>query len=171
MFERDYDAEERERRQQVYADNLAMIQQHNAEADAGAHNFRLGVNQFSDMTSAEWAAYALSPTPFPVKPESERNVVELPVPAPDATIDWREKGAVTPVKNQGGCVSAPLVARPSSHAPPLQPGIARPRARALTLGAIASAGLVLGILYHRLHGGRVLPRNRRAALALGAAAR
>ncbi len=106
MFERDYDGEERERRQQIYADTLAMIQQHNAEADAGAHNFRLGVNQFSDMTSAEWAAYALSPTPFPVKPESERNVVELPVPAPDAAIDWREKGAVTPVKNQGGCVSA-----------------------------------------------------------------
>ena len=104
MFERDYDDEERETRQQVYADTVALIQKHNAEADAGAHSFRLGVNQFSDMTSSEWATYALSPTEYPVKPDSERNVEILAAAAPDAAVDWRTKGAVTPVKNQGGCV-------------------------------------------------------------------
>ena len=102
MFERDYDAEERERRQQIYADTVSLIQRHNAEADAGIHNFRLGVNQFSDMTPEEFGAFKgkvfngvdISHLKF----DSGVPTKELP-----AEIDWRDasknpsKGvAVTP---------------------------------------------------------------------------
>ncbi len=33
-----------------------MIERHNAEADQGLHTFRMGVNQYADMTGEEFAA-------------------------------------------------------------------------------------------------------------------
>ena len=39
---------------QTYAANKAYIAKHNAEADAGLHTFRLGVNKYADMTNEEF---------------------------------------------------------------------------------------------------------------------
>jgi hypothetical protein len=98
-------------RARVFEDNLRFISAHNSEADAGLHSFRLGVNQFSDLTQEEWAAEALAATPLPTRPESERNVVRLPLVDSAATVDWRTKGAVTPVKVRArarACVCSPI---------------------------------------------------------------
>ena len=40
----------------TYAANKAYINKHNAEADAGQHTFRLGVNKYADMTNDEFRA-------------------------------------------------------------------------------------------------------------------
>ncbi|CAG2113047.1 unnamed protein product, partial [Medioppia subpectinata] len=42
------------KRRQIFADNYRRIRDHNKEADKGVHTYRLGVNQFTDMTQHEF---------------------------------------------------------------------------------------------------------------------
>ena len=102
LYDVRYSKDEMAERKAIFDATIAMITKHNDEESRGVHTFRMGVNQFSAMSHAEWAAHALSPTPMPIKDESELNIVMLPSTT-EAAIDWRTKGAVTPVKNQGGC--------------------------------------------------------------------
>ncbi|KAG2575229.1 hypothetical protein PVAP13_7KG422300 [Panicum virgatum] len=97
---------EEERRYQVFRDNLRYIDAHNAAADAGVHSFRLGLNRFADLTNDEYRATYLGVRP---KPQRERKLSaryqaddneELP-----ESVDWRAKGAVAEIKDQGSCGS------------------------------------------------------------------
>ncbi|XP_047066075.1 oryzain alpha chain-like [Lolium rigidum] len=98
---------EEDRRFQVFRDNLRYIDQHNTAADAGLHSFRLGLNRFADTTNQEYRARYLG---VRSKPERQRKLStryqaddseELP-----ESFDWREKGAVVEVKDQGDCGSS-----------------------------------------------------------------
>ena len=59
-FGRVYRPEEELFRREVFADNLELIRRHNAEFDAGRSTFRLGVNQFADITNEEFRQMILS---------------------------------------------------------------------------------------------------------------
>jgi cathepsin L len=64
----------------------------------------LGVTKFADLTGAEFKALY---TGYRAKAAAARNVVAdstISVDIP-TSVDWRTKGAVTPVKNQGQCGS------------------------------------------------------------------
>jgi cathepsin L len=85
-------------RSAVFKKKLAAIQEHNASNGTST----VGVNQFSDMTDAEFKRL------LGYKHE-KRVASQMPVVL-DTTnladdLDWRTKGAVTPVKNQGMCGS------------------------------------------------------------------
>ncbi|KAJ3698943.1 hypothetical protein LUZ61_002648 [Rhynchospora tenuis] len=98
-------AEERELRLSVFRDNLQFIDQHNAEADAGMHTFRLGLNRFADLTNEEYRKRFLGTRPSQrLRKESGRYSLLEDSSIPDS-IDWREKGAVNAVKDQGSCGS------------------------------------------------------------------
>merc|ERR1719473_95935 len=99
-------ANEHEKRAAIFADNVAYMNEHNAKYAAGEVTFYLGVNEFSDLSHDEFKALYVGPK-IPARNATnlaaERTRVTLTGTA-DA-VDWRTKGAVTPVKNQGQCGS------------------------------------------------------------------
>uniref|UniRef100_A0A8D0HTT2 Cathepsin H n=1 Tax=Sphenodon punctatus TaxID=8508 RepID=A0A8D0HTT2_SPHPU len=83
-----------------FASTKRKIERHNA----GNHTFQMGLNQFSDMTFAEFKKKYLWREPQNCS-ATHGNLPRSNGLCPKA-IDWRKKGNfVTPVKNQGGCGS------------------------------------------------------------------
>jgi len=87
----------------IFKDNLRLIEERNNDGGMDVH----GINHFTDIHPAEFRAKYLG-THINVDANKEKylktfNETEL-VTAPTA-IDWRTKGAITPVKNQGQCGS------------------------------------------------------------------
>ncbi|CAN1229446.1 Senescence-specific cysteine protease SAG39 [Linum perenne] len=94
-FGRDYvDANEKELRYNIFKVNVQLIDSFNA---APNNSYTLGLNQFADLTDQEFKA---TKTGFMDGPFRYENVSAVPT-----TMDWRKKGAVTPIKDQGQCGS------------------------------------------------------------------
>ncbi|XP_017489962.1 PREDICTED: cathepsin L1-like [Rhagoletis zephyria] len=117
-FGRNYsNSEEETYRKGVFADNLEFILKHNREYQAGLKSFSVGVNNFADMTNAEFRAHFNGFRPYAGSIQSEdlnKNTdnASASVDLPD-TVDWVQQGLVTPVKNQhqcGGCWAFSAVA-------------------------------------------------------------
>jgi len=62
----------------------------------------MGINQFSDMMPEEFKATMLTGYDAASSVPVEEMMVKM---LPTADVDWRAKGTVTPVKNQGSCGS------------------------------------------------------------------
>eukprot|EP00494_Astrolonche_serrata_P025253 UN25514 len=88
--------EEDRKRERVFKSNIKFIMTENAKN----LTYTLGVNQFSDLTQAEYAEQMLTK----LAPKTTYNAPHIET-EPEDNVDWRTKGAVTPVKNQGQCGS------------------------------------------------------------------
>ncbi|XP_044496468.1 zingipain-2-like [Mangifera indica] len=83
------DQTEKEMRFEVFKQNLGLIEKFNKE---GNRSYKLGINRFSDLTQQEFVALHTG--------YENVSLEEIP-----RSLDWRRRGAVTPVKNQGNCGS------------------------------------------------------------------
>jgi len=87
----------------TFVENYNMIHEFNSNPNNTA---TLAINHFADLTEEEFRAQYTGYHPgnhseknlVEEKEDDERNLASLP-----SSVDWRTKGAVTPVKNQGSC--------------------------------------------------------------------
>ncbi|CAJ1978782.1 unnamed protein product [Sphenostylis stenocarpa] len=98
------DAAEKEKRFQIFKNNVQFIESFNA---AGDKPFNLSINQFADLHNEEFKALlingqkkARSMGTATVTSFKYDSVTQIP-----ETMDWRKRGAVTPIKDQGTCRS------------------------------------------------------------------
>ena len=101
MHGKSYEPTERDYRISIYEQNLAKIDAHNAKN----LSWTMGVNQFADLTADEFKARITGGIRTPKKSLRHVAVGPFNVSANPASVDWSEKGAVTPIKNQEQCGS------------------------------------------------------------------
>lgn len=101
-FKKQYPTEEVFDRFNVFKNNVQTIEAHNA----GKHGWTMAVNEFADLTSEQFTAQYLGYNHRDNSFLRNKNlhVVNKSEKLADS-IDWVDKGAVTPVKDQGQCGS------------------------------------------------------------------
>ncbi|GAB6032785.1 hypothetical protein CHUAL_011647 [Chamberlinius hualienensis] len=90
-------------RRVTFQQNLKLIKEHNNLYDQGKSTFKMGVTQFADLSEKEYKD-TLKPI-LPNKPSNGYKTYKVSSQAAPDSIDWRDYGYVTPVKNQGQCGS------------------------------------------------------------------
>ncbi|KAL3514454.1 hypothetical protein ACH5RR_027171 [Cinchona calisaya] len=96
---------EKDKRFEIFKDNLRYIDEQNS---MGNRSYTLGLNRFADLTNEEYRTTYLGFRPDRKRrlgrTPSDRYLPKVGESVPDS-FDWREKGAVLPIKDQGSCGS------------------------------------------------------------------
>jgi len=99
-----YSASEEVVRRAIFEQHVQRIAQHNLEHDLGLHTYTLGINQFADLTHEEFKSIFLRPFKHSASSGASTFLPPQNVKLPDS-VDWRPKGYVTEIKDQGQCGS------------------------------------------------------------------
>ncbi|XP_044265939.1 procathepsin L-like [Tribolium madens] len=104
-----FDPLEESLRKSIFIKNLEIVEEHNEKYQNGSETYEMGINKFSDFTEEELTNLTGLQLPLEIE-QPLINITEeslffslgrsLP-----ASFDWRQRGGVTPVKNQGQCGS------------------------------------------------------------------
>jgi cathepsin L len=100
------DAEDHVRRA-IWESNLKFVRDHNLQADLGLHTHWLGMNKFADLTTAEFVKMmnGFNVTMRNQQTSHGQEYVRNPSAKLPDSVDWRDKGYVTGIKDQGQCGS------------------------------------------------------------------
>lgn len=91
----------------IWKNNLDFINFQNEKAQKGNSTYKCDINQFGDMTPKEYSKFISGfddklqfqdPKSKKIRLYSTRKGSKLP-----KSLDWRNSGRITPVKNQGQC--------------------------------------------------------------------
>ncbi|GFV95228.1 cathepsin L [Trichonephila clavipes] len=104
-FGKHYEGKEEVARRIIWEQKVADVVRHNLRYDVGIHSYRKGLNEYSDLEHNEFVrifnGYRRQAN---FKSNASSWVPLSNVQIPDK-VDWRDKGLVTPVKNQEQCGS------------------------------------------------------------------
>jgi C1A family cysteine protease len=100
-FKRTYSQEEAATRFQIFQENYKIIKEHNAKG----LEWTMGVNQFTDLTAAEFKARQKAYVRTTPIDDSAFRAMAAEINSVPDSVDWRTQKAVTPVKDQGQCGS------------------------------------------------------------------
>lgn len=81
-----------------------MIKKHNSDKSS---TYKMGMNHFGDLTHDQFVEQILTPNLKNMKKNDKVGFLDFRknLKSSPASVDWRDKGVVTPVKNQGNCGS------------------------------------------------------------------
>jgi len=94
-----YHASEFQQKYATFKSNLDFIDNWNADS---TKSHKVAMNKFGDLSIEEFSRFYLGTRVTVDVPEV---VAQSPVDGTQSSVDWRQKGAVTGVKNQGQCGS------------------------------------------------------------------
>jgi len=97
-----YDENELLYRFRIFRENMDFVKKHNSED----HGFTVALNKFADLSNSEFLErYTGLRGPLIHDTDADHQFEWIQPQAYPASVDWRSKGAVTGVKDQGQCGS------------------------------------------------------------------
>jgi len=92
---------ELQKRSEIFRRNVLKIEEHNVMYHANKSSYYLGINQFTDMTQSEFESLLT----YVPRNDSSVSMDSNLSHKMSGSVDWRDQGKVTPVKDQGQCGS------------------------------------------------------------------